>query len=551
MNNQFSNAIEKIVPTAFLMMPSGTYQNQHVRSWDISGGVQQLNALTRHIAATAAVSVSSDTINSAAQGMLTVNTAHQGLINITDGWGTKRGVFILRFNVHYAVGTVYEWIVQGYTDHPAFTSSSIDENMVFYINNVFCMSRSTVRYNGIDAQRMKMVSDYQVVNGFSSANGPIGGNVLIRPRDMMANISTAALMGEIKVTDVTQLANMNVQTSNHANNVASQMLSSSLNTWHQASSELDVTCDVGTVAEMAYSRLMEKEADQDLFMAMLAKHNNTGAVSSSFTGNQLKRTMEGIMSIYQVISSNGSSGVQWSNSGQSSEHSGNYESMIAIQVQAMLPSIMVESLLSGVAFSVTNNSGSLEFARSYVSAFMPEMDAQCWETFRGRIEREIIPFFTRLGVSFFMTVQCSFYQEIKIQIKINDTVEFISPAFCNALYSPVQTTSVAHARDFAQSFETIALEVNEALMESAIRRADSSNRIIDSSAPIRQNNAFSMPRQVQQPTASPSLNISPAKTGGMFTSVSGPMTGNVSNGNPAMSNASIISNGPMTAGFKH
>lgn len=68
-----------------------------------------------------------------------------------------------------------------------------------------------------------------------------------------------------------------------------------------------------------------------------------------------------------------------------------------------------------------------------------------------------------------MQVSCSFYQEIKIYLKMQDEVQFVAPAFCSALFAPVQTASAMHAKGFAQTFEMMAGEINEALME---RRSD-------------------------------------------------------------------------------
>lgn len=557
----FNNGIDKIVPTAFIMMSSGGYQTQHLRSWDLTGGMHQINSLANHIAQNASVVVSSDLINKAAHGIMSLGTDHQGAIQIADGWDSRRGVFILRFNVHYQIGNTFEWIIQGFTDSPAFTDRSIDENMVFYINNVFCMNRTTVQYNGITTQRMNLQADYQVVSGFGGGVvGQPGGNLLIRPRDVLSNIATADLMGSVRVTDATQLANFGVQTSRHVNNVPSMMLADTLNSWHQASTELDVTASVGQVAEMTYAKVLETEAEQDLFMNMLARHNNTGTTTSSFSGRQLMRTMDGIMRVYQPVSSQGAR-VQWSSANESMGNAdiNSPEKSIAVNIQAMLPSIMIESLLSGVSFSVTNYSGRMEFARQYVSAFVPEMDVQQWAIFQSRVEREIMPLFTKLGWSFMLQVSCNFYQEIKIYIKMQDEVQFVAPAFCSALYAPVQTSSALDAKQFATEFETMASEINEALMESEIRRASKENRIMGSVLPAQMNNAFQMPQPVMAPTPTPAINIPSAppvgviggtSQGSMTAGLSGMRTASPGMGSTVPTPSPQPTGGSMTAGLR-
>lgn len=494
MSTLYNNGIRSIVPTAFIMMTSGGYQPQHLRSWSLVGNMQQVNSLAEHIAQCSARSVNSSLINKAAPGILGLSAEHQGVISIADGWGSNRGVYILRFLVTYNVGNTFEWIVQGYTDNPAFTAQYIDPNMVFYINNVFCMSRTTATYNGIQTSRMNLQADYQVVNGYGGGiNGT--GNLLIRPRDVMSNIASADLLGLVKVTDATQLANFGVQTSRHTNNVPSMMLADALNSWHAASSELDPTACSGTIAENAYAKVLETEAGQDLFMSILARHNSTGSMTSSFTGNQLMKAMEGIMSVYQPVTSSGTS-VQWSSPNDSMGFAdmNSAARAIAVNIQAMLPSIMVESLLSSVSFTASNHTGGVQIVPQHVGAFMPDMAERQWDIFSNRLVSEVIPLFTRLGWPFVLQVSCSFYQEIKIYIKLDtDEVQFIAPAFANALCAPVQTTSALHAREFAQQFETLAVTVDEALMESGIRRAAASNAQIDMVAPARLNNAFTMP----------------------------------------------------------
>lgn len=505
-----NGAIKQIIPKNFVLLTSGTYHGQQLRSWELVGNISQVNGLANHIASTGAISVAPDMIGKVAPGLLQVGLHHQGNIPIASGWNNQRAVFILKFEVEYTTNNVVEWVVQGYTDVPGYTQNAVDPNMVFYINNVFAFARTRTMFNGIASTQTRLMADYQIMNGFSGgAMGQPGGNLLNRPQDMFSRISSQELAGFARVTDGTVLANVGVQTSRHTNNIATNMLADTMNAWHQAAVDVDVTHTQGAIAETAYAKMIELEAEKDLFLSILQKHNNNGAVSSSFRGGLLMKAIPGLMSVYQPSLSTGAD-VRWSSPGDAVAPGGqSMENSLINNIQAMLPSMMVESMLSTVSFTVTNNQmnntfmadmrGGPQFTRHGMSAFSPELGEQGWAQFTRRFERDILPLFN-LGKGYSLQISCTFFHEIDIWLKMDNEVRVIAPAFCNALFAPVQTTSTNHAEQLATDFGTMVNEVNEALMESQMRRANKTNQAISSIARAAPSQQFPMPQHASIPT---------------------------------------------------
>lgn len=566
-----NNSIKSLTPRQFLMARTGTYHTQHLRSWNITGNVRDVNNLATHIARTGSVAVSPDLISKAAPGMMAVSLDHQGAVPIASGWGEERAIFVLMFTVEYNAGVSVDWIVQGYTDFPAFAKTSIDPNMVFFVNNVFALNQTTVTMGGVTGMRANLMADYQLLGGF--AGGTMGqptGNLLIRPSDIFANISYADLAGHAQVIDSSQLANVGVQTSRHTNNIANTMLADTINAWHAASMETDVVQSTGAIADVAYAKQMETAADQDLFLSLISRHNN-GGPASSFRAGALLKAMPEVMRVYTSTERTGAGDVRWSTTGDSDPMGGQaLEHFLAVNVQASLPSIMVESMLATLSFSVTNatvtsgfdatmdsNHMRPHYTRHASNGFVPQLTEQGWQQFCRRFERDILTLIPP-GKAYYMTVTCSFHREIDIYIKLDREVRFVAPAFCNALLAPVQTTSYTDAQEFATTFETMITDVNEALMESQIRRANGTNKMMESALPARQNSAFQMPRHATAPQA---LNIPPAPGSGLAGSMTGQpqpayqpqqagsMLAGMSGGHNTGGQPPVTGTGSMTAGL--
>ena len=506
-----------MVPISFMMTKSGTYVPQHLRSWHVAGTMHELNALTRHIEQTAAIKVNPGLIASAAPGMMQVSTESQGNIMIPNGWNQSRGVFILILEVHYQNNAHVRWVVQGYTDEPSFTNTAVAPGLLFYINNIFSMAPRVVRHNGISMTGMSMVDNFQMVNGFSGQGNVPGGNLLIRPQDVMSNISTRELGNFVagRILDTTVMAASTPQTSRHSNSIGSTMMSNTLNVWHNAAAQEHASATIDTIADAAYANLIEADPSMDVFMNLLTSHNkNLGTASTSFTFRQLQAAMPDIMSIYQPVDATHGQ-VQFSTSGDSDHLGGqNHATKVAVNLQSLVPAIMVESMLGSVAFSINNElaGGSLDIQLLGIGAFSAETDMFQWEVFKNRFIAEVVPLIVPrgTGLTFRAHISCNFFHEFQLELTVQGQhVRFITPAFCNSLITPVQTASQSHARNFTAEVEMAATHVNDALMESQVRRANHNEVVM--SRPGSVQHPFKM---VPTTSASSQLNIPNAPVAG-------------------------------------
>lgn len=497
MNYQgYNTGVEKIIPTQFIMLTSGTYQQQHMRSWDFTGGMQDVNSLCAALGAARSVNVTPDLISNVAPGMMQVSARSHGVVGIPNGWNEQRGVFVLVFDAHMKIGNVITWIVQGYTDYPAFSNAGIAPDMTFYINNVFSYARNAMMRNGVQTSYLAMLGNYQFVNPPTLSNHQNQGMWLIRPEDVMSSLAVNDIMiagGE--VYDTTRLSGVGLQTSKHANNVASKMLSDTINHWHHVSGEMSMISTPGSIADGVYGKIVEKKADSDLFIQLLQGATNSHySPSNRFQFAQLQAAIPGVMQVYTPVVSS-SAGARFSQAGQSEGfHGQNLATVLAVNLQSMIPSIMIESLLSSVGFTMSNTTGHVDAVPLNVQAFDREIDVRQWNIFKDRIVREVYPMFSSKGLVFALTVECSFFHEIKINLQIgSDYVEYISPTFCNSLYAPIQTPSQSFADDFSRQFGQVVSDIADTLAEN-----DSVRNKVSVSA--RVNDTFTAPPMVQSHT---------------------------------------------------
>lgn len=474
-SNLEASGIDKIVPHSFILIKSGTYQKQMLRSWDVTGTMLHVNNLAEHIQRVGATSLNPNLVSSAAPGLLRVSAAHQGAIPIVNDWSNERGVFVLMLDVHYRVGAVVRWIVQGHTDEPSFTDTAIPGNLNFYINNVFALTPFQTQYGGNTVTAMALTENFQMVSGFSATHGQRpGGHVLIRPQDVMTNIANQELQGIVSnVFDTTYMAGTKPQTSRLSNNLASTMFARTVNTWNEAANGIHTSVSTGEVAEHAYGLLIERDPSMDVFMNILTAANQSlGSATLNFTFRQLLAAVPDIMQA-RVPMDQTSARLSFSHKGNSQHFEGqDHLTQLVMDLQAAIPTIMIESLLAGVAFRATNERGFDEFTPSGAQAFSPETDVRQLMAFQKRFELEIRPLLKHYQLRYDLTISCTFFHEIQIDLVMgSDSYTFISPAFANALFTPIQTADTVKAKNFSTQMETMAVTLNDALMYAATQRA--------------------------------------------------------------------------------
>lgn len=518
-NSLESSGVDKIVPNNFILIKSGTYQPQMLRSWDVAGNMNQVNSLANHILQSGATSLNPNLVASAAPGLMRVSASHQGVIPIANDWNNERGVFVLVLDVHYRVGAVMRWIVQGHTDEPAFNDTQISPSLNFYINNVFALTPMQIQYGGHSVTGMTLTDNFQMVSGFSATHGHRpSGHVLIRPQDIMTNIANQDLKSAVgNVFDTTYLAGTRPQTSRLSNNVSSTMFSKVVNTWNEAANTIHTSASTGDIAENAYGLLIERDPSMDVFMNILTAANQSlGTATLNFTFSQLQAAVPNIQMARTPVSMNGAR-LSFSHSGNSQHFAGqDSKTQLAVDLQAMIPTMMIESLLAGVSFTITNDKGYYEFIPHSAQAFSVETDKRQLQIFQHRCERELKALLDSYHQRYTLVVSCTFFHEVQIDLTMgNESITFISPAFANALFAPIQTADTVSASNFATTMETMAATLNDALQQASINRATQIERTHQ--GPGSLSKQFPLPGApgvtptvgVPMPTAGSSMGIGP------------------------------------------
>lgn len=465
------NGIKELVPVSFVMTTSGTYHTQQLRPWEFAGTGVDMKNVALHMARNGKTQLDAGLIAAVSPNMLQVGSA-VAPIAIKNGWETQRGVFVLIFDVVYTVGTRVRYIVQGYTDEPAYSNKYVSPNMVFYINNVFKTTMRTTVRNGVTQRGHVLAEAFQPVNGFNAQTPGMGDRLLMRPQDVMSAIDMQhSYHNTVNIIDTSLSAAVGLQTSRVENNTPSAMLATTANTWLRAYDNSGPTAETADIASTAYQMIIEIDPASDTFLTLINRNVNAyGGMQSSFRMAQLEQAIPQVMRTFTGVAPS-ATGVRFTTKNEYDDLAAqNMAGQIVVNLQTMIPAIMVESLLNGVSFTLTNHGpgGSLIWTTTNVSAFdnTDGADVIHYNNFRQRIEREVVPMLALHQSTFSLNIVCSFFHEIQTTLNFNGTEVFaVEPTFSNSLKSPAQAESVKRVKDFATQMGYAVNEISDAVQD--------------------------------------------------------------------------------------
>jgi hypothetical protein len=142
--------------------------------------------------------------------------------------------------------------------------------------------------------------------------------------------------------------------------------------------------------------------------------------------------------------------------------------VIANQIAQLIPALMTSCMIGTINFAFTNDNITLTPTIAITGGqtmiegvHITQVSAQ----FESRFNNEIAPQITDQGRTLLnMIVQCGLCTETFISISRNgeSEVPFCAPTFCDALYTPILSTTQQGLTDIASDLQNIANSVNNA-----------------------------------------------------------------------------------------
>jgi len=385
----------------------------------------------------------------------------RGVIEIPNGWSSRRGRFILTVGFELSIGSRLRQVIIGYTDTPGFSSRSIDHEMEFFINNTYLLKEQTV---WTDRGNEKIWHPTNISDVMSDRFGAgIRGRsnlYTIRPMDIYnvldADDSTKILKEVEEVIDERIWLSKNSIKSSVDNRLPSRFMSKVLKSRQQARDNTQFNNSAADINATAQHYAMESYASDDLFMSKLMQIQGHRSVTDRFTFRDLLEIdpdIERKKTIY-LLGPNATDYYDYSNRLNGQEESDRIASLIAMAV----PAIMMELGLSRVKFQCHNNRPSKDFnftimdGRSLVKGM--EMD-YFLDSFKDRIVYELMkPISANDMITVGIEVSCDVFGDIDFKLFWDGIHRglFVLPCFCNSLGTPVVTDTVEDVYKISRDF---------------------------------------------------------------------------------------------------
>lgn len=421
--------------------------------------------------------------------ILEPSAAPNGMIMIENGWTDRRMTFIIEVIVpdHFN-GDSRSVVLTGYTNHTDISplTKTFDPNMRLYFNTSTIISTITQRIPGQGLiKRRVMLDSSHLLDGNAMSNNiqmtqhdPYNQNTVYyaTPRNVineMNNINNRHLNNGMFDFRANSGA-MDLQRSRRENAVPTTYLSKILRGVHSNTSDMYSGMDdeENTSLTNAAAGVSERFNEEDpVLMEILyrANYNHQGFA----TWGQLCSIIPNLNTDDTKFSTRSSkliqSNVPDADAGNFSNWTGvGYETVIANSIAQLVPALMTSCMIGTINVVFTNDNITMT-PSIVITGGQTMIDgvqfSQVSPQFESRFLTEISPQITSQGTALVnMIIQCALGTETFISISRNGgpEVPFCAPTFCDALYTPILSTTQQGLTDIASDLQNIANSVHNA-----------------------------------------------------------------------------------------
>lgn len=485
-------SIQALIPKNAFFIESGTYQPVLLRPYETNYNESvalDFNSITEN-----GSRIVPNAFANMASSIIAPSAAHQGIIDIANGWQERRMSFMLEIEVADSFGESSKVIVlTGYTDYTdvGMITNAFDPRMRLYLNTSTVITVMTQRNaNGSISQRKMVTDSSHLLNSVTmnnirttvAQNDPYAVqsmwyatpsnviNEMISINENSTDVYTQSSSRRLK--DFRQeVGNTGVKRSRRENTIPTTYLSKILRGVHDNLSSMasGIADDERGALMNASVGVRENDLTIDPVIVQLSM-NSDYSQNGFVTWGELCAIVPNIDRVTKYT--NRASAVV--NTGTPEASSGNfqgwqgvtYETAIANSIAQLVPAMMTTCMIGQISF-VFNNDNITATPSLHIINGMTMVDGipflNMAQTFETRFLSEVAPQITDQGRTIVnMMVQCSLGTETYINISRNGEpdVPFCAPTFCDSLYTPVLSPSHQGIVDVASDLQNIANSVN-------------------------------------------------------------------------------------------
>lgn len=462
--------------TRLLFTETGTYNDMALRPYQAYADVPLLNAMKE--ATHGGTNLQPSVLAGIAGSVLRPATQSMGAVSIINNWDTPRLRFLMEVvHTDSLLGESVQYLT-GYTDHVGvnWQTGSIDPRMQLYINNSI-QTRRILETTAVGTMnRQAVVSAAQLLSGeYTPDFRNVHQNTFtMRPQDVFMTMGASVLREHNShIIDTRQAFSAgNLKLSARSNTSAPSYLSRVMKGYRTAMQTADTTDDMALMMEKAVGVVPEPTLSTDPFLG-LAQRRHTALLEHSWISyGELLGISPELDHIVTLVARKNSPYMMHHERGQSERWEGTtHETILATVLSHSVPSLMMDLMLTKLAFLVTNQTldGSFQIQFAHATGFAQGVDLTPYlQLFEQRLVTEVLRDLThnnQLGVS--LSLQFDILGDTVLDISVNSgpVIRYVTPSFCDALMAPVITNNSQNLHALANDISTLVenLEVDHSV----------------------------------------------------------------------------------------
>lgn len=389
----------------------------------------------------------------------------RGIIEVPNGWDTRRGRFILTLEIHIGTGDKMKQVVIGYTNSVGFTTRHVDHDMEFYVNNTFILQERQIPTGRGYRSVFMPTHTNDVLSSRDNAGlrRRSGELYTMRPEDIYSSIDAEQTMNLVNdVTDLRLTLSKNAMKSSTSNRLGSRFMSRVLDSRRKAVDNTEYGNSVLDVNATAQGYCQESYTTDDVFLRAMSNIQGVSTTVDNFTFNDLLRLDPDAerrteTKLFDDLSRSQTRFDEFSNPLDGQEEEDKLAALVAIAV----PALMMETGLHGMKFQIHNQTpeGGFVFVPTDAKSFMKDVELNYFiDQFEERLIDELMyPMTADDRFDIGLEVKCRVFGEVDFTMFYDgkDQGRYVFPCFCNSLASPIVTDTRDDVRDIARNFNTL------------------------------------------------------------------------------------------------
>lgn len=473
-------------------MPAG--RGMHVRPYQATGNGEAISKIQRTMELRTAQNqqVTPGDLSSFASQLLCPSVETEGVVNIANGWDTRRLRFVLELEAISASGRQW-YIVTGYTSHSEVSlHGSVDPDMDLFFNNIIRLREAVhVDFDGRRIPTRKLAGSYQlfcVKDDYKDYNTATGLSSYSRPQPKLS-MTPANILGRLEVESTHGRSRYALDTRSYVgagtavsmatrnNNLSSHYLARTANALDHGirtarwtgSDNHDLPFDPARAFTSARENAMGDEPNpvDDDFVGALTQTNYpmTGCISYAemvrLFGNHLDEICKVVVDDVMAMASNVND-LGFNERDTQSWDTRYKETEIASLLVQAVPTLMSECLLARVVFHATNitidGRDSIEIVDAM--SLLQDVDpSDFMNMFMNNFSSYVSRDFTYGGqFGYTLSMECEMMGETRISLSIDNghRQDFYAPSYCDNLFAPTLTNNNDRMQNVASDIRMIS-----------------------------------------------------------------------------------------------